>query len=118
MGQGEKQGAYLPDFDDHGFRTVQVPGEVQLQIGLHGMDLYYQSKSLSLINEKEWWYRKQFFVGESEAGRLLRLKFDGVDYFASVRLNGRSLAITKAVTCRFRTTSLARFASGNRTCWP
>jgi len=45
MGDGEKQGAFLPDFDDHAFRTVGVPGEVQLQIGLHGMDIYYQSKN-------------------------------------------------------------------------
>ena len=50
MGDGEKQGSFLSDFDDHAFRTVEVPGEVQLQIGLHGMDIYYQSKTLSLIN--------------------------------------------------------------------
>src|SRR5262249_45788424 len=42
-------------------------------------------------NQKEWWYRKQFFVGEHEAGKLLRLQFDGVDYFASVWLNGEKL---------------------------
>jgi len=91
MGVGEKQGAYLPGFDDHSFRTVEVPGEVQLQIGLRGMDLYYQSKALSLVNEKEWWYRKQFVVSKSDEGRLLRLIFDGVDYFASVWLNGEKL---------------------------
>src|SRR5215471_18057383 len=56
MGEGEKQGAFLPHFDDHAFRPVEVPGEVQRQVGLRGMDLYYQSKSLTLINQKEWWY--------------------------------------------------------------
>ena len=91
MAAGEEQGAYLPNFDDHAFRTVHVPGEVQLQVGLQGMDLYYQSKSLTLINQKEWWYRKQFSVSKSEAGKLLRLQFDGVDYFASVWLNGEKL---------------------------
>src|SRR5215471_1424014 len=91
MGDGEKQGAYLANFDDHAFRTVHVPGEVQLQVGLSGMDQYYQSKSLTLINQKEWWYRKQFFVSKKEAGKLLRLQFDGVDYFASVWLNGERL---------------------------
>lgn len=91
MGAGEEQGAYLPNFDDHAFRTVHVPGEVQPQVGLQGMDLYYQSKSLTLINQKEWWYRKQFSVSKSEVGKLLRLQFDGVDYFASVWLNGEKL---------------------------
>lgn len=91
MDEGEKRGAFLPGFDDHLFRTVKVPGEVQLQIGLSGMDLYYQSKALSLINQKEWWYRKRFKVGKQESGKLNRLMFDGVDYFATVWLNGKKL---------------------------
>jgi len=91
MGDGEKGGAFLPDFDDRSFSSVKVPGEVQLQIGLKGMDLYYQSKALTLVNEKEWWYRKRFTVGKSEAGKLWRLRFEGVDYFATVWLNGEKL---------------------------
>src|SRR5215471_10234993 len=88
---GEKQGAFLPGFDDHAFRTVDVPGEVQRQIGLRDMDVYYQSKTLTLVNQKEWWYRKRFSVSRSESGRLMRLMFDGVDYFATVWLNGEKL---------------------------
>src|ERR1035438_3600108 len=38
MEKGEPAQAFLPKFDDSGFRTVKVPGEVQLQIGLQGMD--------------------------------------------------------------------------------
>ena len=91
MDEGEKHGAFLPGFDDHNFRTVEVPGEVQLQIGLRGMDLYYQSKTLTLLNQKEWWYRKRFTVSKAEAGKLLRLMFDGADYFASIWLNGERL---------------------------
>lgn len=91
MSEGEKAGAFLPGFDDRAFKSVEVPGEVQRQIGLRDMDLYYQSKTLSLVNQKEWWYRKHFTVGKSESGRLLRLIFDGVDYFASVWLNGEKL---------------------------
>jgi hypothetical protein len=90
-GEGEKARAFSPGFDDDGFRTVKVPGEVQLQIGLQGMDLYYQSKQLTLVNEKEWWYRKRFVVAEGDAGKLMRLAFDGVDYFATVWLNGEKL---------------------------
>ena len=91
MDQGVAQQVYLPNFDDHSFATVKVPGDVQLQIGLKGMDLYYQSKQLTLVNEKEWWYRKRFVVPKADAGKLMRLVFDGVDYFATVWLNGEKL---------------------------
>ncbi len=91
MDEGEKRQVFLPTFDDHQFRTVKVPGEVQLQIGLSGMDLYSQSKALSLINKKEWWYRKQFKVSQQKNGKLNRLMFDGVDYFATIWLNGKKL---------------------------
>src|SRR3990172_10499459 len=91
MDQGELQEVFLPRFDDRSFRTVKVPGEVQLQIGLQGMDLYYQSKQLTLVNEQEWWYRKGFVVPKGDTGKLLRLVFDGVDYFATVWLNGEKL---------------------------
>ena len=70
---------------------MTVPGEVQLQLGLTGMDRYYQIKELSTINEKEWWYRKQFVVPKEDRGKLLRLKFEGVDYYAAVWLNGEKL---------------------------
>src|SRR5262245_2870591 len=66
MDEGERQRAFKPGYDDRTFRTVTVPGEVQRQIGLRDMDLYYQSKTLTLVNKKEWWYRKQFAVNQSE----------------------------------------------------
>ena len=54
LGEGESRGAFKPTYDDSAFRIVQVPGEVQLQTGLKGNDLFLQSKSLSLINNQEW----------------------------------------------------------------
>jgi beta-mannosidase len=115
MGEGEKQGAFLPTFDDHAFRTVAVPGEVQRQVGLRDMDLYYQSKTLTLINQKEWWYRKQFTVPKSEAGKLSRLMFDGVDYFASVWLNGEKLGEHEGsyVSFSYNVTGKLRFGQPN-----
>src|SRR3990172_2146375 len=82
------QEPFLAGFDERSFKTVTVPGEVALQLGLKGMDLYFQSKALTLINEQEWWYRKRFQVSKSDEGKLLRLVFDGVDYFGTVWLNG------------------------------
>lgn len=91
LGEGERRHAFLSDFDDSDFKTVRVPGEVQVQIGLEGMDRYYQSSELSLINEREWWYRKKFRVSDEHLGKLSRLLFDGVDYFSTVWLNGEKL---------------------------
>jgi beta-mannosidase len=115
MEEGEKQGGFLPDFDDHAFKGVAVPGEVQRQIGLHDMDLYYQSKTLTLVNQKEWWYRKQFLVNRSESGKLLRLMFDGVDYFASVWLNGEKLGEHEGsyVSFSYDVTGKIRFGEPN-----
>lgn len=91
MGEGETAGAYKPGFDDSAFRTVTVPGEVQLQTGLKGKDLFLQSKALNLINNKEWWYRKSFRVPAEDQGKLIRLQFDGVDYFSTIWLNGERI---------------------------
>ena len=118
MGDGEKARAFSPSFDDHSFRTVKVPGEVQLQIGLQGMDLYYQSKQLTLVNEKEWWYRKQFVVPKAEAGKLLRLVFDGRRLFchrlAERRKAGRARRMPMSP---FRTTSLQSSSTVKKTWW-
>ena len=91
MDKGVEHQVYRPEFDDRSFSTVNVPGEVQLQIGLKGMDLYYQSKQLTLVNQKEWWYRKHFVAPKVDIGKLMRLEFEGVDYFSTVWLNGEKL---------------------------
>jgi beta-mannosidase len=90
-GDGEVKQAFASGFNDSSFRTVTVPGEVQLQLGLTGMDLYNPSKELTLVNDREWWYRLRFHTPKEAAGKLVRLAFDGVDYFATVWLNGKKL---------------------------
>jgi beta-mannosidase len=92
MGEGELNGAYKPGFDDSSFRTVTVPGEVQLQTGLKGKDLFLQSKALNLINNQEWWYRKNFVIPQEASGKLVRLELEGADYFSTVWLNGEKVA--------------------------
>ena len=91
MGTGERVRAFSPDFDIAAFRSACVPGEVQVQIGLKGMERYYQSRELSLINEKEWWYRKSFVPNPDMQGKRVCLRFEGADYFASAWLNGEKL---------------------------
>ena len=115
MGEGEKQKAYSTTFEDRDFRPVTVPGEVQLQLGLKGMDRYYQIKELSTINEKEWWYRKQFVVPKEDRGKLLRLKFEGVDYYAAVWLNGEKLGEHEGayVTFTYDVSPIVKFGAEN-----
>jgi beta-galactosidase/beta-glucuronidase len=44
------------------------------------------------IEEQEWWYARRFTVPSRWQGRRLRLAFDGIDYTASVYLNGEPIA--------------------------
>jgi hypothetical protein len=115
FGEGERLAAYSNQFDESNFRKVKVPGEVQLQIGLEGMDLYYQGKDVTLVNQKEWWYRKQFSVLPGLQGKRLRLVFQGVDYFATVWLNGQKLGEHEGcyVPFEFDVTSAVTFNGAN-----
>jgi beta-mannosidase len=114
-GGGESRQVFSPAFDDNGFRVVQVPGEVQVQLGFQGMDLYKQSKELTLINQREWWYRKRFAVPSSNSAKLTRLIFDGVDYFAAIWLNGKKLGEHEGGFQRFSfdVSSLLNYARAN-----
>ncbi|MFZ3215575.1 MAG: sugar-binding domain-containing protein [Candidatus Acidiferrales bacterium] len=115
MDGGVAAGAQREDFDDSHFRPVQVPGEVQLQLGLKGMDLFRQTRELTSINFKEWWYRKHFKAPPRVEGKRILLQFDGADYFASVWLNGKLLSEHEGtyVPFSFDVTSLLRHDGEN-----
>ncbi|MDT0158000.1 glycoside hydrolase family 2 TIM barrel-domain containing protein [Microbacterium sp. ARD32] len=44
------------------------------------------------VEQQEWWYARRFTVPAHWAGRGIRLAFDGIDYAASVYLNGEPVA--------------------------
>jgi len=44
------------------------------------------------VEEQEWWYARRFTVPADWHGQRVRLSFDGVDYAASVYLNGEPVA--------------------------
>lgn len=44
------------------------------------------------LEQQEWWYARRFSVPAHWRGRGIRLSFDGVDYMASVYLNGQPVA--------------------------
>jgi beta-mannosidase len=115
MGAGETAGAQNIDFDDHAFRRVEVPGEVQLQLGIKGQDLFRQSNEITSINRQEWWYRKHLKVQRPQHGKRVLLQFDGVDYFAGVWLNGKHLGDHEGtfVPFSFDVTDTLRYGADN-----
>lgn len=90
-GDGEKNHAYAQDFSSPASLKVSVPGEVQPLTGLKGMELFQESKKLSLINNQEWWYRTTFASPVLAPGQFVHVVFDGADYFSSVWINGHKL---------------------------
>jgi beta-mannosidase len=90
-GAGEAVNAYSEKFAETGFSSVTVPGDTQLQAGFTGVERFRDSKELIAVNQKEWWYREHFQVQPAAKGSVTRLVFDGVDYFATVWLNGKLL---------------------------
>lgn len=49
-----------------------------------------------------WWYRTEFTLPASAAGRFVSLNLDGINYQADVWLNGKKIADRKAVIGMFR----------------
>ncbi len=49
-----------------------------------------------------WWYRTEFDLPAAEAGRRLALHFDGINYRASIWVNGRQIARASEIAGVFR----------------
>ena len=115
FGAGVKAGAEKEGFDDGGFKPVTVPGDTQLQAGLTGVERFGNSKELIAVNAHEWWYRKHFHAGVKVAGTVTRIVFDGVDYFATVWLNGELLGKHEGTNPAFSfdVTNKLRFGGDN-----
>lgn len=112
---GAKAGAQAENFGESNFKRVVVPGDVQLEVGLKGQDLFRESKELISINDKEWWYRKHFKAAPQVVGKRTLLQFDGADYFADVWLNGKLVGTHEGtyVPFSFDVTSLLRYGAEN-----
>ncbi len=50
-----------------------------------------------------WWYRKEFTLPNSYAGKIVWLNFRGINYRANIFLNGRQLANSNEVAGAWRT---------------
>ena len=92
-GEGIKRGAHKPKCDAGEWMDAVVPGDVRLDlmragkiadpfVGLNHLDSRW-------VEEKEWWYRREFLVPEKFKGRRVELQFGGLDTFATVWVNGK-----------------------------
>lgn len=95
-GQGERLGFHtVKNTDD--WLLARVPGDVHLDLMSAGIipDPFYglQSDHCIWMEEKDWWYRTNFFCTQSEReNHFLYLMFHGLDTFATIYLNGQRVA--------------------------
>lgn len=109
--QGVGEGWFRLGYDRSDWMTLSVPGSVQAGLIDNGtladpfwntntydeLTLYGEPQSVpwnlrkTRIEQSEWWFAKSFTVPRDLPGDALSLCFDGLDYAASVYLNGRSL---------------------------
>ena len=73
-------------------------------------------RNLYDVARKDWWYRKDFTVPASYAGKRLTLVFDGVDERCQVWLNGRKIGANAGMFRRFQldVSTIARPGETNR----
>ena len=99
FGEGERSGLQLQAASNVRSIAIAVPNDVQMSAFVK--DPLEQSPDLVEVNNKEWWYTRQFPSPRVGPGRQVRLVFDGVDYFADVWLNGVKLGSHEGAYTRF-----------------
>jgi len=96
-GSGKAGGFHKSDFDDRGWISAPVPGDIYTAMRARGVTYGQfigrnQREDPTWIEKYEWWYRRSFYIPEELSKDVLcRLTFDGLDTLATVYLNGRKL---------------------------
>ncbi|MGO8930433.1 MAG: beta-galactosidase GalA [Limisphaerales bacterium] len=88
---GTAAGAAKADFDDHGWRTLNLPHDWAVEVpfsdrgsGSHG----YKAIGKNFPESSVGWYRKSFSIPASDVGRHITIEFDGVFRDSQVWVNG------------------------------
>jgi exo-1,4-beta-D-glucosaminidase len=96
------------DFKTDKWYKVSVPTTViagLLTNKVYDFDPFY-GRNFEKLNDarldKPWWFRKQFKLAESENGKNVVLKLQGVNYKANVWLNGKLIADSTQIIGPFR----------------
>jgi beta-galactosidase len=93
--KGGAQGAETPDFDDSGWRRLDLPHDWSIE-DLPGTDSPFDPNAISQVSGGftvggTGWYRKTFNVPELQKGKRIIIQFDGVYMNAEVWLNGQHM---------------------------
>ncbi|HYJ46531.1 MAG TPA: beta galactosidase jelly roll domain-containing protein, partial [Pyrinomonadaceae bacterium] len=91
--KGGAQGAEAMDFDDSGWRRLDLPHDWSIE-DLPGAGSPFDRDAISQVSGGftmggTGWYRKTFNLPESQKGRRIIIQFDGVYMNAEVWLNGQ-----------------------------
>lgn len=94
-----------PGFDTKAWYDATVPGTVLTTLVDQGVypDPYYGLNNLAIpesLNKQDYWYREEFTVPASYAGRQVSLTFNGINYQAQVWFNGESCGQIKGAFIR------------------
>ena len=89
--KGEQVGAYSKNFDDSGWRIVNVPHDWSIE-DIDGKANPYDEKApghwdVGYATGGKAWYRKTFELDSSAEGQIAHLQFDGVYMNADVWIN-------------------------------
>ena len=102
-GNGAEQRLF--DADPKAWIAATVPGNIQadLEAAKELKPLWYGAgdPALKAVAEKDWWYRKDFTIPATMAGKRLTLVFDGVDQKSDIWLNGQKLGSNTGMFRRF-----------------
>jgi len=96
------------DFSSPVWICTKVPSTVLGALADAGVypDLYF-GKNLESVPRQQftrpWWYRREFDITDSTVYPVNRLRFEGINYYANVWVNGRLVASADTINGAFRT---------------
>ncbi|RME71072.1 MAG: glycoside hydrolase family 2 protein, partial [Verrucomicrobia bacterium] len=86
---GNEPAAFLPEYNDREWRTLDVPHDWSIEIGYQQGP--HTAASTGFVPGGIGWYRKHFTLSPEDRDRHIRIVFDGVYNNASVWINGHFL---------------------------
>ena len=89
-------GAAAADFDDSAWRTLDLPHDWAVEVPFDGRGTAshgYKAVGRNFPDTSVGWYRKSFFIPNSDLGRRISIEFDGVFRDSKVWINGHYLGI-------------------------
>ena len=88
---GYGDGAAAKDFDDRGWRILNVPHDWCVELPFDSLGGYshgYKAMGRNFPQNSIGWYRKKFSIPESDLGKRIFVEFDGVFRNSVVWVNG------------------------------